>query len=69
MQCETCGNDYDKAFIVKHADGSEHAFDSFQCAIQALAPVCPACSSRLVNPGFERDGVMYCCVHCARQSE
>jgi hypothetical protein len=35
-QCETCGNDYDKAFEIVMA-GTSHTFDSFECAIQALA--------------------------------
>jgi hypothetical protein len=39
-KCETCGNDYDKAFEVIMA-GKSHAFDSFECAIHALAPTCP----------------------------
>jgi hypothetical protein len=34
--CETCGNDYDKAFQVT-MNGQAHTFDSFECAIQALA--------------------------------
>ena len=33
-KCETCGNEYDKAFqVVK--DGKSHTFDSFECAIAA----------------------------------
>ena len=32
-------NDYDKAFEVK-AGGATHIFDSFECAIHALAPSC-----------------------------
>ena len=35
--CEVCGNDYDKAFQVIQA-GTSHTFDSFECAVQALAP-------------------------------
>jgi len=35
--CETCGNDYDKAFQVR-LNGKDHIFDSFECAIQALGP-------------------------------
>ena len=37
--CETCGNTYDKAFEVVMG-GTTHTFDSFQCAIYALAPRC-----------------------------
>jgi hypothetical protein len=35
--CETCGNDYDKAFQVT-MNGKAHTYDSFECAIHALAP-------------------------------
>lgn len=34
--CEVCGNDYDLTFGV-HAAGSVHVFDSFECAIHAMA--------------------------------
>jgi hypothetical protein len=30
-RCETCGNDYDKAFQVS-MNGTTHTFDSFECA-------------------------------------
>lgn len=40
--CEVCRNDYDKAFDVILA-GQRHTFDSFECAIQKLAPRCTAC--------------------------
>ena len=36
--CEVCGNSYDKAFSVSVAGGEAHTFDSFECAIQKLAP-------------------------------
>jgi hypothetical protein len=62
--CETCGNDYDKAFMVVMADAS-HTFDSFECAIQALAPTCSQCGCRIIGHGVEADGEMYCCVSCA----
>lgn len=65
-QCEQCGNTYDKSFQV--VLGSQtHVFDSFECAIQALAPVCDHCSCRIIGHGVEADGVMYCSVHCAQQ--
>jgi hypothetical protein len=38
--CEVCENEYDKAFEVVVA-GKHHTFDSFECAIHALPPVCP----------------------------
>lgn len=63
--CEVCGNDYDKTFEVTLA-GTTHVFDSFECAIHALAPKCPHCGCRIVGHGVEEDGQIFCCVHCAR---
>ena len=65
-QCETCGNEYDKAFDVT-LQGMVHTFDSFECAIQALAPVCGHCGCRIIGHGVEQDGAMYCGAHCASQ--
>jgi Rieske Fe-S protein len=62
--CEVCGNDYDKAFQVI-AGGSTHTFDSFECAIHALAPVCEHCGCRVIGHGVESDGRIFCCAHCA----
>jgi hypothetical protein len=65
-QCETCGNEYDKAFKVVLAD-VPYTFDSFECAVQALAPTCSHCGCRILGHGVEADGAMYCCAHCASQ--
>ena len=64
MQCEVCGNDYDKAFTVTLA-GKSHAFDSFECAIQALAPSCSHCGCRIIGHGVETEDAIFCCAHCA----
>jgi hypothetical protein len=63
--CEICGNSYDKAFTLTTHDGASHTFDSFECAIQGVAPTCDHCGCRIVGHGMESDGVMYCCAHCA----
>lgn len=64
-KCETCGNDYDKSFeVVMH--GTTHVFDSFECAIFALAPACEHCGIRIMGHGLEAHGRMYCCNHCAQ---
>jgi hypothetical protein len=52
-KCETYGNDYDKAFQVT-LNGKSHIVDSFECAIQALAPTCPHCGTRVVGHGSKR---------------
>jgi hypothetical protein len=63
-RCETCGNEYDKAFDVV-VDGEAHTFDSFECAIQALAPRCAHCETRIIGHGLEEGGSIFCCAHCA----
>jgi hypothetical protein len=66
-ECEVCGNDYDKAFQVVVA-GQSHTYDSFECAIHALAPVCAHCGCRIIGHGMEADGSFYCCAYCASRS-
>lgn len=63
-QCEVCGNEYDKAFQVVMA-GNPHVFDSFECAIAALAPTCKHCGCRIIGHGVEVQGAMYCGASCA----
>ncbi|HVV82983.1 MAG TPA: hypothetical protein VHE35_07875 [Kofleriaceae bacterium] len=65
MKCETCGNDYDKTFEVT-LDGTRHVFDSFACAIHALAPRCAHCGVKIIGHGLETSNRFYCCAHCAR---
>jgi hypothetical protein len=64
--CETCGNDYWLAFEVKTISGDRHVFDSFECAIQRLAPICEHCGVKIVGHGVEVAGRFFCCAHCAR---
>jgi hypothetical protein len=66
-RCEVCGNDYDKSFEV-HAAGAVHVFDSFECAVHQMAPICEHCGCRVIGHGVEAAGSFYCCAHCARRS-
>jgi len=63
-RCEVCGNDYDKAFQVV-VSGASHTFDSFECAIEKLAPRCAHCGCRIIGHGSEKDGRTFCCASCA----
>jgi hypothetical protein len=62
--CEVCGNEYDKMLEIV-SNGISHYFDSFECAIHALAPRCAHCDCRIIGHGIEVAGVMYCCGSCA----
>jgi hypothetical protein len=64
-QCENCGNDYAKTFEI-HWGSETHVFDSFECAIHALAPQCDHCGTPIVGHGVEAGSQIYCCAHCAR---
>jgi hypothetical protein len=41
-------------------------FDSFECAIHKMAPVCAHCGCKVVGHGVEAKGEFFCCAHCAR---
>ena len=63
--CDCCGNEYDKAFDIIR-DGQRYTFDSFECAIQHLAPTCAHCGCRIIGHGVEGKQGMFCCASCAR---
>lgn len=63
--CEVCSNEYEKSFtIIKN--GKSHEFDSFECAIYALAPTCSHCNCRIIGHGLESKDQFFCCASCAR---
>jgi hypothetical protein len=66
--CEVCGNDYWMAFEVRTVAGMSYTFDSFECAIQKLAPRCEHCDCRIIGHGVEVSGRFFCCGHCAREA-
>ena len=65
--CAHCGNEYDKAFEVRR-DGETKSFDSFECAIAEMAPVCEHCDVRIIGHGVEAEGRIFCCAHCAEKA-
>lgn len=66
--CTTCGNDYDKAFTLITHEGKHMSFDSFECAIHAVAPACAHCGCKVIGHGAEHRGTVYCCAHCAKHA-
>jgi hypothetical protein len=65
--CVVCGNSYARSFDVLF-EGGILTFDSFECAIHRLAPVCGHCGCRVVGHGIEAAAAVYCCAHCAREA-
>lgn len=66
QRCDVCGNEYENTFTVTRSDRAG-TFDSFECAIAAMAPECAHCGCKILGHGVERDGSYFCCDHCARQ--
>lgn len=62
--CVTCGNDYEDSFLIVK-NGREYVFDSFECAIEKLAPRCAQCGCRVIGHGVQHRNTIYCGAHCA----
>src|SRR4051812_35597547 len=60
LKCENCGNLYDKSFAIIQG-GQQYYFDSFECAINVLAPKCSHCGTRIIGHGVEQAGNIFCC--------
>ena len=54
-----------KVFQVSMPSEDSRTFDSFECAIHALAPTCEYCNVKVIGHGVEADSHFYCCAHCA----
>jgi phage terminase large subunit GpA-like protein len=65
-KCEHCGNEYDKTFEIRFKDKT-HVFDSFECAIHVMAPLCSHCGCRIIGHGVESGARIFCCANCARE--
>lgn len=66
--CDTCGNDYDRAFTVTLHSGETLTFDSVECAAQRIAPTCENCGVRILGHGLQAGDRMFCCDTCAQQA-
>ena len=64
-RCEVCGNEYRKTLEIKY-EGRVATFDSFECAIHAMAPTCEHCGCRVIGHGVEVGERIFCCANCAQ---
>ncbi|MFD5226690.1 hypothetical protein ACFWHT_13830 [Microbacterium sp. NPDC058342] len=65
--CDVCGNTYDRMIMVTSGT-TVGTFDSFECAIHAMAPTCEHCGCRVIGHGVETEGRIFCCANCARSA-
>ena len=66
-RCDVCGNDYRRTMEI-HYQHIVGTFDSFECAIQKMAPVCVHCRCRVIGHGVEHGDRIFCCAYCAEMS-
>ncbi|MFI9563516.1 hypothetical protein [Streptomyces rishiriensis] len=64
-RCEVCGSDRGMTFEVRAYGGAVHTFDSFDCAIHRMAPVCEHCRVTITGHAVEAEGHLYCSAYCA----
>lgn len=64
-KCECCGNAYNQVFHII-MNNEVHTFDSFECAIHKLAPICESCNMKIIGHGVEDGKRIFCCASCAR---
>ena len=66
-RCDVCGNDYRRTMEIRYLN-TVGTFDSFECAIQKIAPVCEHCRCRVIGHGVEHGERIFCCAHCAEMA-
>lgn len=64
--CDSCGNKYYEPLFIKYKD-KEYVFDSLECAINLLAPICESCGNKIIGHGVKVAEHIFCCDHCSRK--
>jgi len=67
-RCEVCGNEFTKPVTVEW-NGEQKTVDSFECAVQALAPRCEHCGQPVMNQSIQDDAPFYCCSVCEQKAQ
>lgn len=62
-RCVNCGFNIEKDYIL-FINGTEFTFDSFECAVNFVAPRCANCNSIVMGRGIHNEGDMYCSSTC-----
>lgn len=63
-ECENCGQLHDKPFVI-FKDGKEHTFDSFECAIDYIAPRCFHCGKQIIGREVHYEDEIFCSSKCS----
>jgi predicted Zn-ribbon and HTH transcriptional regulator len=65
-RCVNCGFNIEKDYIL-FINGTEYTFDSFECAVNFVAPRCSHCNSIIMGHGIKHAGEIFCCQTCSKE--
>ena len=65
--CSVCANESTRTFDIMY-EGGILTFDSFQCAIHRLAPICNHCDCLILGHVVESEAAIYCCAQFAESA-
>lgn len=66
-RCLNCGESIEKDYIL-FINGKEYTFDSFECAVNFMAPRCSSCNSIIMGHGVHAEGEIFCNTKCAAEN-
>ncbi|HVL36402.1 MAG TPA: hypothetical protein VM489_12095 [Burkholderiales bacterium] len=65
-KCEVCGQETAVGLAVLAGEDGPRTFDTFECAIVALAPRCAHCGCRYIRHPVRAAGAAFCSKACAQ---
>lgn len=66
-RCINCGLNIEKDYIL-FINGKEFIFDSFECAINFVAPRCAHCNSVIVSREIRHSDEIFCSASCSEEA-
>lgn len=64
-RCENCGSNIEKDYIL-FINGAEFFFDSFECAVNFVAPRCAHCNTVILGKSFQSGDQVFCTENCSK---
>lgn len=65
-RCEKCGLNIEKDYIL-FINGKEFTFDSYDCAVNFVAPRCAHCNSIIAHREIKHREEAYCSQYCFKE--
>lgn len=67
-RCVNCGVNIEKDYIL-FINGAEFTFDSFECAVNFVAPRCANCNTIIMGHGIKSAEDIYCSTFCSQNEK